>query len=104
MGSPTGFWTLNTSEWNHTLAPCLKDEGVCSLSDVLEAGSVQQRYYLSAKACQGILRRAAKRGKELPEALRQALMAVAGALSAEATPEDKIQSSPSPVPETSPTA
>lgn len=31
------------------------------------------KYYLSPKACQGILRRAEKRGKELPESLKQAL-------------------------------
>lgn len=31
------------------------------------------KYRLSAKACQGILRRAAQRGKELPEVLRLAL-------------------------------
>ena len=77
MGSPTGFWTLSSSEWNHTLAPCLKDDGVSSLSDVLETGAVPQRYYLSAKACQGILRRAEKRGKALPPSLAAALQAVA---------------------------
>lgn len=77
MGSPTGFWTLSTSEWNHTLAPSLKDDGVSSLSDVLEAGSVPRRYYLSAKACRGILRRAEKRGKALPPSLAAALQAVA---------------------------
>lgn len=32
------------------------------------------RYYLSARACQGILNRAGKRGKELPPILRDALM------------------------------
>ena len=78
MGSPTGFWTLSTSEWNHTLAPSLKDDGVCSLSDILEdSGSVPQRYFLSARACAGILRRAEKRGKVLPEPLALALKAVA---------------------------
>jgi hypothetical protein len=56
----------------------LKDEGVCSLSDILETGAVPQRYYLSPKACSGILRRAAKRGKELPPQLAAALQAVAG--------------------------
>ena len=77
MGSPTAFLTLNTSEWNHTLAPSLKDDGVCSLSDILEdSGSVPQRYFLSAKACAGILRRAEKRGKVLPEPLVRALRAV----------------------------
>jgi len=33
---------------------------------------------LSPKACQGILRRAEKRGKELPSALLKALMAATG--------------------------
>ena len=35
--------------------------------------NVPQMYYLSPKACQGILRRASARGKELPEVLRIAL-------------------------------
>jgi hypothetical protein len=74
MGSPTGFLTLNSCEWNHIDGLCLKDEGVCSLSDILETGDLPQRYFLSAKACRGILRRADKRGKELPQALRLALM------------------------------
>jgi len=44
------------------------------LSDVLEATpDVPPRFYLSQKACDGILRRAAKRGKALPDALRVAL-------------------------------
>jgi hypothetical protein len=77
MGSPTECWTLNTSEWNHTLAPYPNDDAVCSLSDVLETGDVPQRYYLSAKACAGILRRAEKREKELPPALSAARKAVA---------------------------
>jgi hypothetical protein len=45
------------------------------LSDILETGDVPQRYFLSATACKGILRRAAKRGKELPEPLMRALEA-----------------------------
>ena len=78
MGSPTEFLTLSTSEWNHTLAPSLKDDGVCSLSDILETGDVPRRYFLSARACAGILRRAVNRGKELPQQLQRALEAVAG--------------------------
>lgn len=70
MGSPTEFWTLNTSDWPN-------DASVCSLSDILETGDVPQRYFLTAKACAGILRRAEKRGKELPGALKSALVAVA---------------------------
>lgn len=47
------------------------------LSDILEP-EVDPKYNLSAKACQGILNRAAKRGKELPEALLDALTEQAG--------------------------
>ena len=43
------------------------------LSQILE-DSPLQKYYLSAKACQGILNRAAQRGKDLPEALKTALV------------------------------
>lgn len=32
-----------------------------------------EKYYLSARACEGILRRAERRGKELPQILREAL-------------------------------
>ena len=45
---------------------------VSRLSQIL-MDSPPQKYYLSAKACSGILRRAEKRGKELPEQLRKAL-------------------------------
>ena len=65
-----GFSTLNISEWPN-------DAAVCSLSQILETGPIPQRFFLSAKACQGILRRAEKRGKELPEQLARALKAVA---------------------------
>lgn len=77
MGSPTAFLTLSTSE--HAASPTLSHSAVavCSLSDILETGDVPQRYFLTAKACQGILRRAEKRGKDLPEVLSSALKAVA---------------------------
>lgn len=42
------------------------------LSQILQGGQLR-KYYLSAKACQGILNRAKRRGKELPEMLRIAL-------------------------------
>ena len=77
MGSPTAFWTLSTSAWTGTLAPSPNDGSVCSLSDVLETGEVPQRYFLSAKACAGILRRADKRGRALPPPLHAALKAAA---------------------------
>ena len=49
-----------------------KDENVYLLSSILQ-DNAPDRYSLSPKACQGILRRAAKRGKELPQVLREAL-------------------------------
>ncbi len=64
------LWTRNSSEWR-------KDAAVCSLSEILETGPVAPRYFLSAKACRGILRRAEKRGKALPMPLQNALTAVA---------------------------
>jgi hypothetical protein len=66
MGSPTEFLTLNTLEWP-------KDGVECLLSDTLEIGDLPQRYYLSPKACKGILNRAEKRGKKIPTILKEAL-------------------------------
>lgn len=42
------------------------------LSSILQVG-VPEKYYLSRKACEGILRRASRRGKQLPELLKTAL-------------------------------
>ena len=70
MGSPTEFLTLSTLEFHSGAV-------ACSLSDILEAGNVPQRFFLSATACRGILRRAEKRGKELPQALSLALKTAA---------------------------
>ena len=70
-GSSSGaYWTRNSSEFRSGAV-------VCSLSGILETGQVAPRYFLSATACRGILRRAEKRGKELPAALKSALQAVA---------------------------
>lgn len=74
----------NISEWPN-------DAAVCSLSQVLEHGSIPPRYFLSAKACAGILRRAEKRGKTLPTMLHRALLAQAGASSDAETPEGKTR-------------
>ena len=68
MGGPTGSLTLSTLEFPSAAV-------ASSLSDILETGVVPQRFFLSATACQGILRRAEKRGKNLPETLRLALEA-----------------------------
>lgn len=66
-------WTLSMCEWTDTLVPFLREDGVCSLSDILETGDIPPRYYLSPTACSGILRRAESKGRELPEALRRVL-------------------------------
>ena len=71
-----GPWTPNISDWPNAAA-------VCSLSQVLETGSIPQRYFLSGTACAGILRRAEKRGKQLPAALEQALRSVSNQASPE---------------------
>ena len=49
-----------------------REECVSTLSQILQA-QVPQKYYLSPKACLGILRRASERGKRLPEVLEIAL-------------------------------
>jgi hypothetical protein len=72
-----GCSTPNISEWPN-------DAAVCSLWQVLETDSIHQRYFLSPKACAGILRRAERRGKQLPEPLFNALRAIASRM--ETTP------------------
>lgn len=83
MASPTECLTLSTAEYHSGAV-------VCSLSDILETGDVLQKYYLSPKACAGILRRAEKRGKELPTMLHRALEQVAQDLSEPEIPEGRI--------------
>jgi hypothetical protein len=68
MGSLGGVLTLNSSVSHSGEKECTS-----SLSKVLETGELPQRFYLSQKACAGILRRAEKRGKKLPPMLEQAL-------------------------------
>lgn len=62
--------TPNISEWPN-------DASVCSLSQVLEKDSIPAKYFLSPKACAGILRRAENRKRQLPPLLREALERVA---------------------------
>ena len=70
MTSPGDCWTADTSE-------CHSGGGVSSsLADVL-LDEVPPRFYLSQKAAAGILRRASRRNKKLPGALRTALEALA---------------------------
>ena len=69
MAFPGGCLTLNITEWPN-------DAAVCLLSEVLET-DVAPKYFLSPKACAGILRRAEKRGKALPPMLERSLKAIA---------------------------
>ena len=59
-------WTVNISEWPSA-------ESVSLLSSTLEVNA-PEKYYLSARACQGILTRASRRGKRLPDLLQTALL------------------------------
>lgn len=56
----------------HSFGECPSVAVESHLSQILE-DSPHQKYYLSARACQGILRRAERRGKKLPEILMEAL-------------------------------
>lgn len=59
-----------------------------TLSQILEA-NVPEKYFLSAKACAGILRRAEKRGKELPPMLKEALAEVVTLSTCSKTPSEE---------------
>jgi len=78
MGSRTECWTLNGAEHTGIHVPSRSAGDVSSLSDVLETQPLPQRFCLSAKACSGILKRAERRGKKLPQMLRAALEQAAG--------------------------
>jgi hypothetical protein len=81
MAWRTGFSTLATSE-----CPSAADESsslVCAarpttLTDILQP-TAPPRFSLSARAAQGILRRASRRGRELPTALAEALRSLSDA-------------------------
>ena len=81
-------WGATTMKWEDDgawLGECMmRNTGespnaavVSRLSQILEA-TPQGKYSLSAKACQGILRRAERRGKDLPETLKAVLLMQSG--------------------------
>jgi hypothetical protein len=73
MGTPTECWTLSTSEFPSAGAVS------SSLADVLEEPGQPhlRKYFLSPRAAVGILRRASRRGRSLPDGLREALEGLA---------------------------
>ena len=80
-GQPGGATTMKWEDDGAWLGECMmRNTGespnaavVSRLSQILEA-TPQEKYSLSAKACQGILRRAERRGKDLPETLKAVLV------------------------------
>ena len=72
----------------HNTSESLSDAVESFLSEILQVDA-PEKYSLSPKACLGILRRAEKRGKELPPMLRDALMEVVGSDGAEITDDEE---------------
>lgn len=66
-----GAWLGDSSTLN--IGECPREENVSLLSWILQV-DVPEKYYLSAKACRGILTRASRRGKKLQELLETALL------------------------------
>lgn len=83
MASHGECWMLNSSDWP-------SDASVCFLSDILEPLPLPERYFLSPRACAGILRRAKKQDDPLPEMLRLALEHTA--MSPDASPQTQTGS------------
>ena len=72
------YLTLNLPEWNNFRGQSRSAGSVSSLSDILVSGNIPPRYYLTVKCAEGILRRAARRGKTLPPVLKEALLRQTG--------------------------
>jgi len=75
----SGRWQSNGECWTRNGSESPNGDAACSssLSSILEP-QTEAKYFLSQKACQGILRRSEKRGKKLPEPLAVALANVVG--------------------------
>lgn len=73
---PDASWATGTASLGASTtlsigeSPSVARESI--LSQILQENA-PEKYFLSAKACLGILRRAEKRGKELPKMLKEAL-------------------------------
>ena len=76
-------WRGGASTLNTGVSP--RDAKESSLSQILQADP-PLKYYLSLKACLGILRRAFERGKELPKKLERALKIQAGLMRPDGQP------------------
>lgn len=74
--APVQFWRTTTrwrgEPWMPSIGACPNVVCASRLSSILQVNA-PEKYYLSQKACEGILRRASRRGKQLPELLKMAL-------------------------------
>ena len=68
----------------HSFGESPNEENASRLSQILE-DSPHPKYCLSARACEGILNRAERRGKELPKELKEALIAQSACKETEST-------------------
>lgn len=66
-----GAWLGDSLTLN--IGECPREENVSLLSWILQVDA-PEKYYLSERACQGILIRASRRGKKLPDLLQTALL------------------------------
>ena len=75
------YWEMDTAlpgePMTHNTGEFPRDVRESTLSQILDLNA-PEKYSLSPKACAGIIRRAEKRGKELPDMLREALMETIG--------------------------
>jgi hypothetical protein len=70
--APHGAYsTPSTTPW-----PSVGNVSLCYLAEVLETGMLPRRYFLTSRACNGILNRAERRGKLLPSMFREVLQRV----------------------------
>lgn len=76
VGWATSGMVYRGEVWMLNISDSPNDASVCLLSDVLES-HVHPKYFLSARAAEGILRRCKKRDVILPKRLRDALTTTA---------------------------
>lgn len=77
--SPIGLLTLNTPEWTHFRSRSPNGDAVCGLSGILEPMKTGKdylrlsKYFLSLKACLGIIRRCERKGKRIDPTIKNCI-------------------------------
>lgn len=83
----TGTTTLRGVCWTANFSESPNDVVESTLSDVLQTpDEIHSRYYLSEKACKGVIRRISKSGKRIPSCLAKVLISQAGLASPPPSP------------------